>query len=147
MSTQTEKFSPRAENSVMTPSADAVSLEIQETLHEMADAHAPREGLKQVFLWLSRQTGLTSGQVKRLWYAEWSVIPAHVFLAVRNAYRRNLERAAKQAEHRAATYRALSKEWDDLCENGYCANASIRSDGERKSQFVVQSHSNGSPTA
>lgn len=113
MSAQREKFSVRAERVEMnTP--EAIASNVQANLHAIAGTFGARVGLKEVFSRLSLHTGLTAGQVKRLWYGEWHVIPAHVFLAVQKSYRKHMERAERQAEHQAAVYRALSNEWDEL---------------------------------
>ncbi|WP_308718974.1 hypothetical protein [Komagataeibacter xylinus] len=92
---------------------EAIASNVQANLHVIAGTFGARAGLKEVFSRLSLHTGLTAGQVKRLWYGEWSVIPAHVFLAVQKSYRKHMERAERQAEHQAAIYRALSTEWDE----------------------------------
>jgi len=93
-------------------SPDAVASNVQVWLRAIADTFG-RVSLKETFNRLSRITGLTVGQVKRLYYAEWRVIPAHVFLAVANAYRSAIARAQAFADHQRTVWAALSKEWDD----------------------------------
>lgn len=112
MSAQREKFSVRAERVEMnTP--EAIASNVQANLHTIAGTFGARVGLKEVFSRLSLHTGLTAGQIKRLWYGEWHVIPAHVFLTVQKSYRKHMAHAERQAEHQAAIYRALSQEWND----------------------------------
>ncbi|WP_406586413.1 hypothetical protein [Asaia lannensis] len=114
MSKMTEIFSATAESSFrFTPEsvADYCSGIVREMVESDYDA-TPR---KQKFHRAARDTGLTDGQVKRLFYGEWSAIPAHVFLAVQSAYRHHLDRARRRAEHQAALYRDLSERWDNEC--------------------------------
>jgi len=111
MMLEREKFSVRAERCVMSAS-DAVANNVQAWLRAIAETLG-RVSLKETFNHLSKQTGLTLGQVKRLWYGEWNVIPAYVFLAVANAYKSAISRAVAYADHQRAVYAALSKEWDD----------------------------------
>lgn len=94
----------------MTP--EAIAQQVQMQLHEIVEASGSRSGLKQAFASIARKTGLTDGQIKRLFYGEWSVIPAHIFLSVERLYRNHLESMRARAEHEAALYRARSEEWD-----------------------------------
>ena len=120
-----EKFSVRAERGPkMTP--EAIAQQVQMQLHEIVEAAGSRSGLKQAFASIARKTGLTDGQIKRLFYGEWSVIPAHIFLSVERLYRNHLEQMRARAEHQAALYRARSEEWDrkwgDYSSNGTSAS-------------------------
>lgn len=108
---ETEKFSVRAESAKMN-SPDAIASNVQEWLRAIADAFG-RISLKEAFNRLARVTGLTIGQVKRLYYGEWRIIPAHVFLAVAKAYKTATTRIQRYAEHQHAIWAALNKEWDD----------------------------------
>ncbi|GBQ46471.1 hypothetical protein [Acetobacter ghanensis] len=104
----------------MTP--EAIAQQVQMQLHEIVEASGTRSGLKQAFASVARKTGLTDGQIKRLFYGEWSVIPAHIFLNVERLYRNHLEQMKARAEHQAALYRARTEEWDrkwgDYSSNG-----------------------------
>ena len=104
----------------MTP--EAIAQQVQMQLHEIVEASGTRSGLKQTFAAVARKTGLTDGQIKRLFYGEWSVIPAHIFLNVERLYRNHLEQMRARAEHQAALYRARTEEWDrkwgDYSSNG-----------------------------
>jgi len=108
----------------MTP--EAIAQQVQMQLHEIVEASGSRSGLKQAFASIARKTGLTDGQIKRLFYGEWSVIPAHIFLSVERLYRNHLEQMRARAEHQAALYRARSEEWDrkwgDCSFNGISAS-------------------------
>lgn len=129
---QTEKFSATAEKGGhMSP--DAVARDCQGMLRQMGAALAPSAGQKERFHQMARHIGgLTDGQVKRLFYGEWAVIPAHVFLAVRNAYRQHLERAARRADHDAAVFRVLQAEWDNRWDDfSSCGSASSVPDEKR----------------
>lgn len=114
-------------------SPDVVARDCQSMLRQMGAVLAPDAGQKEKFHQMARQIGgLTDGQVKRLFYGEWAVIPAHVFLAVRNAYRHHLERAARRADHDAAVFRALQKEWDQQWDDfSSCASVSGSPDEKR----------------
>lgn len=133
-SVEREKFSARAESHDMTP--DAVALNVQGMVQKMAEMSGSCASTKESFNRLSRLTGLTCGQIKRLWYREWSVIPTHIFLSIHAAYRQSLGRAARQAEHQAAVYRALNDEWNDLWDRDSHACASSGSAGEQSAPSV-----------
>lgn len=45
----------------------------------------PGEGVKACIRRVARKSGLAFGQVKRLWYGEWRIIPAHVADQIRDA--------------------------------------------------------------
>ena len=106
-----EFLSARAERrSEMMP--EAIATQVQMQLHEIVEAKGSRSGLKQAFASIAHKTGLTEGQIKRLFYGEWSVIPAHIFLSVERLYRNHLDKMKARAEHEAALYRARSEEWD-----------------------------------
>lgn len=112
MSAQREISSLRTERQ-KAMSADAIARETQGVLQKMAGAISDSANKKETFARIAHVTGLTDGQVKRLFYGEWSVIPAHVYVRVRDAYRKFIEAAEKRARHEAEIYRALIKEWDD----------------------------------
>lgn len=97
-------------------SAEAVATDLQAKVRAMADAI----DRNTVAAWakIARLAGLTVGQVKRLYYGEWRIIPAHVFIAITEAYRAHLDRAAARASHEASVYRALADEWDRTWPNG-----------------------------
>jgi len=111
MSEQREILSARAEIRIMN-SPDAVATNVQTWLRAIADTFG-RVSLKETFMLLARATSLTVGQVKRLWYGEWHVIPAHVFLAIAKAYRSAINRAQAFADHQKAIWTLLNQEWDE----------------------------------
>lgn len=124
-SVEREFLSVRAERGrEMTP--EAIAQQVQMQLHEIVEASGSRSGLKQAFASIARKTGLTDGQIKRLFYGEWGVIPAHIFLSVERLYRNHLESMRARAEHEAALYRARTEEWDrkwgDCSFNGISAS-------------------------
>lgn len=108
----------------MTP--EAIARQVQGQLREVVDATGERSCLKQSFASIARKTGLTEGQIKRLFYGEWSVIPAHIFLNVERLYRNHLAQMRARSEHQAAMYRTRSEEWDrkwgDYSSNGTSAS-------------------------
>lgn len=129
-SVERELFSVRAESRRdMTP--DAIAQTVQSHLNAVMGPDADRGCLKQGFASIARKTGMTEGQIKRLFYGEWRVIPAHIFLKIEQLYRNHLDQMRARAEHDAAIYRARADEWDkrwgDLSSNG----ASTGSEGER----------------
>ncbi|QOF94246.1 hypothetical protein IFJ82_09810 [Novacetimonas hansenii] len=117
---------------------EAIATNVQANLHAIAGTFGARAALKEVFSRLSLHTGLTAGQVKRLWYGEWHVIPAHVFLTVQKSYRKHMARAERQAEHQAAIYRALSNEWDDTWGDTSSLDVPPSLDGERSAHSGAQ---------
>lgn len=109
----TEKSKPSGERRA-SMSPEAVASEVQMMVRQIGNGVAPdvptNERFRRVALFIG--PSVNAGQVKRLFYAEWREIPAHVFLAVRNAYGRHVERARARAEHDAAVFRALQNDWD-----------------------------------
>lgn len=142
-SVEREFLSVRAERGRdMTP--EAIAQQVQMQLHEIVEAKGSRSGLKQAFASIARKTGLTDGQIKRLFYGEWSVIPAHIFLSVERLYRNHLESMRARAEHEAALYRARTEEWDrkwgDCSFNGTSAShagAPVMRSIERSSSDIL----------
>jgi len=129
----------------MTP--EAIAQEAQNMIRTMGKDPSGSPSLKQIFNRLARLTGLTDGQIKRLYYGEWNVIPAHVFETVRIAYGQHLKRAARQSAHQAAVYRVLSKEWDELCAPNTYASELHPCDGAPYTPFALPSPSSISVTA
>ncbi|GBQ89064.1 hypothetical protein [Asaia krungthepensis] len=115
MSVVSEYFSAVAEFDASHATPETVTGYCKAMVRTMSEQDAPSAPQKEKFHRLARATGLTEGQAKRLFYGEWSAIPAHVFLAVQSAYRHHLDRARRRAEHQAALYRDLSERWDNEC--------------------------------
>ncbi|MDI2113049.1 hypothetical protein [Commensalibacter nepenthis] len=90
-----EKFSAERERM----NAAAFSDQAQAMLKNMAELEKDQP-LKVVFGSLARKTGLNEGQVKRLYYSEWKIIPVHIYAQVTNAYRKFNELAIQNMEHR-----------------------------------------------
>jgi hypothetical protein len=58
---------------------EVVSLEMSQCLRRLAKADTePGEKLKAIYGRLANKTGLTYGQVKRIWKREWKIIPGSV---------------------------------------------------------------------
>jgi len=132
MSVVSEYFSAVAEFDASHATPETVTGYCKAMVRTMSEQAAPSAPLKEKFHRLARATGLTEGQAKRLFYGEWSAIPAHVFLAVQSAYRHHLDRARRRAEHQAALYRDLSERWDNECAG---------------SSFSTQPNCSGSPAS
>ena len=105
--------------------ADQVALNAQEKLRAIANTLPQRRGVRSLWYELSLLTGLTEGQVKRIYYAEWRVLPAHVFMIIGDAYRVHLEKAAARYERQAALTKLALQQWDD--DQG--CSAELRRDG------------------
>lgn len=120
----------------MMHSPESVTHNAQSMARTISETFGQGLGVKETIFRLARTLKLTERQAKSLFYGEWERIPAYVYLRLEQAYRSNLERAARQAEHKAAVYRALSNEWDELCAQDTCACASTASDGERSMRSV-----------
>lgn len=79
--------------------AAAFSDQAQLMIKDMARLEEDKS-LKVVFGSLARKTGLNEGQVKRLYYSEWKVIPVHIYMQVANAYRKFNDLAIQNMQHR-----------------------------------------------
>ena len=128
----------------MTP--EAIAQQVQMQLHEIVEASGSRSGLKQAFASIARKTGLTDGQIKRLFYGEWGVIPAHIFLKIERLYRNHLEQMRARAEHQAALYRARSEEWDRKWGDYSSSGTSTSYAGVPVARSVERSNSDILPT-
>lgn len=82
----------------------------------------PRTTLQSSFHHLSLKTGLECGQIKRLYYGEWRIIPAHIWEQLKQAHRQLTERALRNMEHRQNTMHQQMQAFDDL----------LREDEERR---------------
>ncbi len=114
----------------MTP--DSVMQETQTMMRGMADSLGA-VSVKEVCNKLSRLTGLTTGQVKRLLYREWAVVPAHVFLNVQRAYRKQIEIEQQNIRHRLALLELKKRDWDvewggSLSTGGSAVRSSVSTD-------------------
>lgn len=119
MSKIPEKYSARLENR-MTASPESVTRDAQSMARTLSQTFGPGLCVKEVLHRLARLLKITERQAKALFYGEWEQIPAYVYLRLTEAYRSNLERAARQAEHQAAVYRALQDQWNDPCDPFSC---------------------------
>ncbi|MBS1029230.1 hypothetical protein [Gluconobacter albidus] len=135
MSKIPEKYSARLENR-MTASPESVTRDAQSMARTLSQTFGHGLCVKEVLHRLARLLKITERQAKSLFYGEWEKLPAYVYLRLTEAYRSNLERAARQAEHKAAIYRALSHEWDELCAQDTYACALTASDGEQNMRSV-----------
>jgi len=75
-----EQFSAEKERM----NAAAFSDQAQLMIKNMAQLEDDKS-LKVVFRSLARKVGLNEGQIKRLYYSEWKVIPAYIYAQVANA--------------------------------------------------------------
>lgn len=62
---------------------EVVCSEMSECMKRLASPAEPGEKLKAIYGRVAVKTGLTYGQVKRLWKREWKVVPASVADAIR----------------------------------------------------------------
>ena len=76
--------------------AEEVQDEISILLRRLADPVVAGESVKACIRRASMRAGLPQGQVKRLWYREWSTIPAHVADQIREKARHH-ERSLKRS--------------------------------------------------
>ncbi|CAI3958380.1 hypothetical protein [Commensalibacter papalotli (ex Botero et al. 2024)] len=90
-----EKFSAEKEKM----NAAAFSDQAQLMIKNMAKLEEDKS-LKVVFGSLARKTGLNEGQVKRLYYSEWKVIPVHIYMQVAKAYRKFNDLAIQNMQHK-----------------------------------------------
>lgn len=66
--------------------ADLIRDEAAQMLRDLAGTVLPGTSLKAVWRSLATQLRLTVGQIKRIWYGEWAILPAWVYLTVRAAW-------------------------------------------------------------
>ena len=78
--------------------AEAVRHELRNRVRGLAEPVRAGESVQQMIQRVARRAGLNFGQVKRLWYEEWAVVPAHVADTLREL---DLERERAQARHGA----------------------------------------------
>lgn len=74
----------------------------------------PCTTLQVSFHRLSLKTGLEAGQIKRLYYNEWRVIPAYIWEQLKSAHRRLIDRALRNMEHRQNMMHQQMQAFDDL---------------------------------
>lgn len=74
-STEKDRLSP----------VETVRLEMSGHVRSLATPANPGESVKACIRRVSHRTGLGFGQVRRIWYGEWRVIPAHVADRLRKA--------------------------------------------------------------
>lgn len=87
-STEKDRLSP----------VETVRLEMSGHVRSLASPANPGESVKACIRRVSMRTGIGFGQVRRLWYGEWRVVPAHVADRLRKA----AEAHERQIEHQLA---------------------------------------------
>ncbi|MBO1325367.1 hypothetical protein K2X14_11490 [Acetobacter sp. TBRC 12305] len=115
-----ENRSTSLENCPM-QTAEAVTRDAQTMARTIARAFGASRSVKEIIHHLAGVLRVTERQAKSIYYGEPHAIPAHVFLRLLAAYRNNLERLQRQAEHQAAMYRTLNNEWESKWGNSFCA--------------------------
>lgn len=75
---------PSTEKDKLSP-VETIRFEMSNSVKALASPCEPGESIKSCVRRVAMRTGLTFGQVRRLWYAEWNVIPAHVADKLREA--------------------------------------------------------------
>lgn len=84
---------------------ETIRAEMSGHVRLLATPASPGESVKACIRRVSSRTGLGFGQVRRLWYSEWRIVPAHIADKIReavNAHERRLD--AELATLRARTY-------------------------------------------
>ena len=79
----------------MAATAEAIRHELRDRVRGLAEPIRAGESVQALIHRVARRAGLQAGQVKRLWYEEWAVVPAHVADTLRAL---DLERERVQAE-------------------------------------------------
>jgi len=82
----------------MAATAEAIRHELRDRVRGLAEPVRAGETVQQLIYRVARKAGLNAGQVKRLWYEEWAVVPAHIADTLRAL---DLERERAQAKHGA----------------------------------------------
>lgn len=77
--------SVRVDMSSVEITSETVQIEMQARVKRLAWPCEPGESIKSCIRRVARKTGLTFGQVRHLWYADWRVIPTHISDRLRQA--------------------------------------------------------------
>lgn len=93
--------------------AEEVSTDLQSRLHEMASGFEGGLSKKEIINRLARLVHMEEGQVKRIYYGEWRVIPAHVFIQINEAYRAFVESRQAYLRHQLSLLETLDRKWDE----------------------------------
>lgn len=95
---------------------DAIRREMQGSVKLLASPSPPGESVKSCVRRVAAGTRLTYGQVRRLWYGEWRVIPAHVADRIREgvtAHERRIDAEIATLRKRQADLWALTHQSSD----------------------------------
>ena len=95
---------------------ETVRSEMSNHVRQLARPSEPGESVKSCLRRVSLRTGLTFSEAKRLWYAEWKVIPAHVADSLRKAVEANdrqIDRQIAELKERQARFWALTHQSSD----------------------------------
>ena len=95
---------------------ETVRLEMSGHVRSLASPANPGESVKACIRRVSMRTGLGFGQIRRLWYGEWRVVPAHVADRLRKAaeaHERQLDRQIDELRKRQAALYALTHHSSD----------------------------------
>lgn len=96
--------------------AETIQVEMQESVRRLAFPGVPGEGVKACIRRVAIRSGLGFGQIKRLWYGEWRIVPAHVADQIRNAveaHERRLDAEFEALKTRRAALYGLTHESSD----------------------------------
>lgn len=86
---------------------EVVQSEMQGRVRLLAMPSEPGESVKACVRRVARATGLSFGQIRRLWYREWRVVPAHIADHIRRAAEAHERRLDQQQEVLRARHAAL----------------------------------------
>lgn len=92
---------------------EVVSLEMSLSLRRLASPSEPGEKLKAIYGRLSARTGLTYGQVKRIWRREWKVIPGSIVRRLDTLVAEHERRANAEQETLRKRFYALAHHSSD----------------------------------
>lgn len=92
---------------------EVVSVEISDCLKRLASPAEPGEKLKAIYGRIAVKTGLTYGQVKRLWRREWKIIPASVADEIRRKVAEHERKLDARDEILRARFWALNHQSSD----------------------------------
>ena len=88
---------PSTENDKLS-AVETVRVEMSGRVRSLASPASPGESVKACIRRVSMRTGLGFGQVRRLWYREWRVVPAHIADKIREAAEAHDRQIARQIE-------------------------------------------------
>ncbi|NHN93768.1 hypothetical protein GVI59_17825 [Acetobacter sicerae] len=117
--------------------AEAVTQDAQTKVRAICDAFGRNLCVKEIISRLARLLSITDRQAKSVYYGEWQMMPAFVYMRILTEYRSTLKRLEKRAEQEAAMYRALNQEMEQRWDASFDCGAQ-RGSGKKQSAAGIK---------